>query len=65
MSNEKLKKALNLLDWTRGYLISAFLRRHRSAVMDIISSKKLKVQSDSLTFLYFLSKEDAKKKHLM
>jgi hypothetical protein len=65
MSNEKLKKALSLLDWSKGYLVSAFLRRHRSAVIDTISSKKLKVESDSLTFLYSLSKEDAKKKNLM
>jgi hypothetical protein len=65
LSNEKLKRALSLLDWSNGYKVSAFLRRHRSAVMDVIQNKRLKIESDSLTFLYYLPKEDAKKMNLM
>lgn len=65
ISNEKLKRALNLLDWNNGYKVSAFLRRHRSAVIDVINSKKLKIKSDTHTFLYYLPKEEVKKKNLM
>lgn len=65
LSNEKLKRALNLVDWSRGVKVSSFLKRHRSAIIDVVQEKKLKVEYDSLTFLYFLSKEEAKKKTLM
>lgn len=65
LSNEKLKRALNLIDWSTGLKVSSFLKRHRSAVIDVVQSKKLKIEYDSLTFLYFLSKEEAKKKTLM
>lgn len=65
LSNEKLKRALRLTDWSVGLKVSSFLKRHRSAVLDVVQEKKLKVEYDSHTFLYFLSKEDAKKKTLL
>jgi hypothetical protein len=65
LSNEKLKRALNLLDWSNGFKVSAFLKRHRSAVIDVINSKKLKIKTDTLTFLYYQPKEEIKKKTLM
>jgi hypothetical protein len=65
LSNEKLKRALNLIDWSGGLKVSSFLKRHRSAVLDVVQNKQLKIEYDSLTFLYFLSKEEAKKKTFM
>lgn len=65
LSNEKLKRALRLVDWSRGPKVSSFLKRHRSAVLDVVQEKKLKIEYDSHTFLYFLSKEEAKKKTLL
>lgn len=65
LSNEKLKRALRLIDWSVGLKVSSFLKRHRSAVLDVVQEKKLKVEYDSHTILYFLSKEEAKKKTLL
>lgn len=45
--------------------VSSFLKRHRSAVIDVVQEKKLKVEYDSLTNLYFLSKAEAKKKTML
>lgn len=58
-SNEKLVTALNLLDWTNGYKVSSFLQRHRPAVLDVVESKKLEKEYDSLTVLYYLPRADA------
>ncbi|CAO1329840.1 unnamed protein product [Diamesa serratosioi] len=60
ISNDKLKRLLSLLDWSGGFKVSSFLKRHRSAVVDVVEHKKLKLEYDSLTFLYFMSKEEAK-----
>lgn len=61
----KLKRALLLLDWSKGYKISSFLQRHRSAVLEVVDSKKLEREYDSLTYLYFLPKDEAKNMKLM
>lgn len=65
LSNEKLRRALSLIDWSTGIKVSSFLKRHRSAVLDVVQEKKLKLEYDSHTFLYLLSKEEVKKKTLL
>jgi hypothetical protein len=65
LSNEKLRRALSLIDWSAGFKVSSFLKRHRSAVLDVVQEKKLKLEYDSHCYLYFLSKEEVKKKTLL
>lgn len=65
LSNEKLSRLLNLLDWSIGLKVSSFLKRHRSAVLDTVQKKHLKIEYDSHTPLYFLAQEDAQKLALL
>lgn len=60
-SNDKLARILDLLDWSRGFKVSTFRKKHRSAVVDIINSKNLSRDFDSETLVYYIAKEDAMK----
>lgn len=57
--NEKLRIALSLLDWSGGYKVSSFLERHRSAVVDVVDSKQLQKEYDSLTLVYHMPRHEA------
>lgn len=58
-SNEKLANILNLLDWSRGFKVSTFRKKHRSAVVDTVIAKNLSREFDSETLLYYMPKEEA------
>lgn len=58
-SNDRLKRAMSLLDWSTGYKVSSFLERHRQAVLDVVDEKQLQKEYDSQTALYYLPKEKA------
>lgn len=60
-SNEKLAKILNLLDWSKGFKVSTFRKKHRPAVVDTVNAKNLSREFDSETLLYYLPKEEAVK----
>ncbi|XP_055918700.1 uncharacterized protein LOC129950806 [Eupeodes corollae] len=58
-SNERLRIALSLLDWSRGYKVSSFLERHRPAVVSVVESYKLHKEYDSLTLVYHMPRSEA------
>lgn len=60
-SNERLFKLLQLLDWSHGFKVSTLLERHREPLLKTVELKKLSIEFDSQTFLYYMSKEDAAK----
>lgn len=60
-SNEKLTKILDLLDWSRGFKISTFREKQRSAVVDTIDARNLSREFDSETLVYYKPKEDSLK----
>lgn len=57
-SNERLTVLLSLLDWTQGFKVSTFLKRHRSAVIDVVQAKQLTCEYDSRTLLYYIAREN-------
>lgn len=59
--NNRLTTLLSLLDWTYGFKVSTFLAKHRSAVLDVVDSKKLNKEFDSLTSIYYLPRSEATK----
>lgn len=59
-SLDRLKTALSLLDWSNGYKVSSFASKHHPAIEWIVETKNLKLEYDSLTYLYYFPKEDAK-----
>lgn len=59
VSNERLRIALSLLDWSAGYKVSSFLERHRAAVVDVVNSQQLKKEYDSLTLVYHMPHDEA------
>ncbi|XP_037958872.1 uncharacterized protein LOC119688263 [Teleopsis dalmanni] len=54
MNNDLLTEAISLLDWKHGYKVSSFLNRHRPAVLDVVHSKQLELEYDSLTVMYYM-----------
>ena len=50
-----------MLDWSKGFKVSSFLKRHRQAVLNVVEKKKLELEYDSLTYLYYLPKSEAAK----
>lgn len=60
-SNDKLAKILNLLDWSKGFIVRSFRKKHRPAVVDTVNAKKLGREFDSEMILYYMPNEDAVK----
>ncbi|XP_055838916.1 uncharacterized protein LOC129906945 [Episyrphus balteatus] len=59
-SNERLRIALSLLDWSGGYKVSSFLERHRPAVLDVVDTQlHLQKEYDSLTLVYHMPRDEA------
>lgn len=50
-----------MLDWTRGFKVSTFRKKHRSAVVDAVNAKNLSLEFDCETLVYYMPKEDAMK----
>lgn len=63
-SNEKLRTALRLADWSIGVKVTTYLERYRSAILDIVQEKNLKIESDVHLFEFFMTKEEANAKTL-
>ncbi|KAM7340993.1 uncharacterized protein ACRADG_001121 isoform 3-T5 [Cochliomyia hominivorax] len=57
---ENLKEALMSLDWSKGFKVSSFLECHRPAVVSTVESKKLHLEYDSLTLMYYMPNSEAK-----
>lgn len=57
---ENLTKVLMSLDWSKGYKVSSILECHRPAVLNIVESKKLNLEYDSLTLMYYMPSAEAK-----
>lgn len=60
-TNKKLKRILNLLDWTKGFDISSVCKRHLPAVLQIIEKKGLPIEKSFVTNFHYLPKEEALK----
>lgn len=58
-SNDKLARILDMLDWSRGFKVSTFRKKHRSAVVDTLNAKNLNREFDSETLVYYMPKENA------
>lgn len=58
-SNKKLKRALNLLDWSKGFDVSSVCQRHLPAVLQIIEQKSLPVTRSFMLNFHYLPKEEA------
>ncbi|XP_063695730.1 uncharacterized protein LOC134827107 [Culicoides brevitarsis] len=63
-TNERLTKLLRLLDWKKGFIVSAFRKKFLPAVLEVIKEKKLEIEYDSENFVHFLPKEKATEFHL-
>ncbi|XP_023295486.2 uncharacterized protein LOC111678380 [Lucilia cuprina] len=57
---DNLTQALKSLDWSKGFKVSSFLECHRTAVLNTVESKKLNLEYDSLTLMYYLPNAEAK-----
>lgn len=49
------------LDWSRGFKVSTFRKKHRSAVAETIAAKQLTCEFDSETYLYHMLSDEAAK----
>lgn len=60
-TNKKLKRILNLLDWSKGFDVSSVCQRHVQTVYQIIEKKNLPVDHSFTLNFHYLPKEDALK----
>jgi hypothetical protein len=58
-TNKKLKRILNLLDWSKGFDVSSVCQRHLPAVLQIIEKKRLPVVHSFMLNFHYLPKEEA------
>lgn len=60
-STDRLKVALSLLDWTRGYQVSTFLAKYHDIVTEVLDANNMfRETEDTLTSVYFLPRSIAK-----
>lgn len=55
----RLKKLLDLLDWSKGFQVHAVLKRYRPLIMEIIEKKNLVAELEFHTYMQYLPKEEA------
>lgn len=61
-SYDRLKKAMSLIDWNRGYLISCFNDKFYSLAIEMLNLKYMSLPDHpTLTAVYYLSQEKAAK----
>ena len=60
-NHKKLKRLLNLLDWSKGFDVSSVCKRHLPAILYIIETKRLEVEKSFVTNFHYLPKEEAAK----
>ncbi|XP_019895275.2 uncharacterized protein LOC101899503 [Musca domestica] len=60
-SCENLYRALEQLDWSIGLKVSSFRECHRQSVLNIVHNKGLQCEYDSLTLMYYMPHNVAKK----
>lgn len=60
-TNKKLKRILNLLDWSKGFDVSSVCQRHLPAVLQVIEKKRLPVTNSFVLNFHYLPKEEAVK----
>lgn len=58
-SNKKLKRILNLLDWSKGFDVSSVCQRHLPAILQVIEKKRLPVEKSFMLNFHYLPKEEA------
>lgn len=58
-TNKKLKRILNLLDWSKGFDVSSVCQRHLPAILQIIEKKRLPVVHSFMLNFHYLPKEEA------
>jgi hypothetical protein len=58
-SNKKLKRILNLLDWSKGFDVSSVCSRHLPVVLQILEKKRLPVEKSFMLNFHYLPKEEA------
>jgi len=59
-SHERLRRALTLLDWTKGFEIAGLQEKHRAAVLEAINIKGVEIEPEEMTYSYFLGKDQGK-----
>lgn len=57
-SNERISRALVLLDWNYGFAFNSLLDRHRSAVLQAVNSKQLTIVIDNKCAVYYFSRAE-------
>lgn len=60
-SNKKLKRILNLLDWSKGFDVSSVCQRHLPAVLQVMEKKRLPIEKSFMLNFHYLPKEEALK----
>lgn len=58
-SAERLRIALNLLDWSGGYVVSALNGRLRPSVLSVLDAHKHRLDYCESTLLYYMGHEQA------
>lgn len=58
-SHIRLKKLLDLLDWSKGFQVHAVLKRYRPLIMEIIEKKNLVAEMEFQTYMQYLPKDEA------
>ncbi|XP_063697440.1 uncharacterized protein LOC134828395 [Culicoides brevitarsis] len=58
-TNERLTELLRLLDWSKGFKVSSFRKKFRSAVLTVIDELSLEVEYDKERILFFMPREKA------
>lgn len=58
-NNDRLTDLLRLLDWSKGFKVSSFREKFRSAVVTVVDELQLEREYDSKTFLYFFTRDKA------
>lgn len=58
-SNDRLRTAVALFDWSVGPSCSVILEKHRSIIHQIISDRQLKLVYEDVSLVYYLTREKA------
>jgi hypothetical protein len=58
---KKLKRTLNLLDWSKGFDVSSVCKRHLPALLQLFEMKNVEIEKQFVTNFHYLPKEEALK----
>lgn len=57
-THQRLRKLLNLVDWSKGFQVHAVIKRYRPLILEVVENKNLAVELEFQTYMQYLPQEE-------